>query len=134
MKYDSNKVISVLKKNSTLPPEESTSTKSIYYYWKNFSFRYSDHKTTSVKAGQFNIVFWFRPLGFLIKEPDKEVYNWYSEADTYTFLKRLEKKERKSKRKRKESHKRKIKDINQSIIWTRKYEKKLKRLLSGEND
>lgn len=135
MEYDSNKVISILKKNSELPPEESTTTRSVYYYWKNYSFRYSDHKTTSNRTCQFNIVFWYRPLGFLIKEPGKDTYNWHSEAQTYTFLRRLEKRERKAERKRKDSQKRKMTIINQIIMRTRKEKKRLKRLLfGGEND
>jgi spermidine/putrescine-binding protein len=137
MEYESNKVIDFIGKASVLEPVLSDTTKSIYFSWKNYSIRYSDHKTTSRKSGRFDVVYYYQPQGFLIREPYKEDWAWYSEDDAYTFFRRLDKKDRKHSKKDNRPMKRKIKVINQVVARVRKEEKHLKkklhRLIEGED-
>ena len=97
MEYMNNKVIKLLKRYSILPPEKSETTKSIYFYWEDFSFRYSDHGTTSKKTGRFGFI--YKNTGFLVREPGKLQNKFYTEKRAACLLRRLRKylkKERKS--------------------------------------
>ena len=133
MKYEDNKILTLLQKNSVLDLNFSKTTRSLYFYWRQISFRYSDHRTTKNKIDQYSIVFWYEPLGFMIKPPDKESYSWYSEIEAYNFLRKLEKEDRKSKKnKRKDPQKRKQKQINQ-ILRKRRKNKKYKKDYTGED-
>lgn len=127
--YNSNIVINYLKKNSKIEPEESKTTESIYLYWKNYSFRYSKHKKVSSKVDQFNIIYFYSPRGFLIQFPGKEDYNWYSEKETYSILRRLNKKEKREERKRKDPQKRKKSRIIRLTIRIRREKKRLKNII-----
>ena len=127
--YNSNIVINYLKKTSKIEPEESKTTESIYFYWKNYSFRYSKHKKASSKVGQFNIIYYYFPRGFLIQFPGKENYNWHSEKETYSILRRINKKEKREERKRKDPQKRKRSSIIKFIIRARREKKRLKNII-----
>lgn len=137
MEYESNKVIDFIGKVSVFEPNLSDTTNSIYFNWRNYSIRYSDHKTLSRKSARFDVVYYYQPLGFLIREPYKEEWNWFSEEDAYSFFRRLDKKDKKHPKKDERRMKRKIRVINQVVARVRKEKKNLKRklniLLNGED-
>lgn len=131
MEYEVNKVLEVLRRNSVLETGESKTTKSIYFYWRNWSFRYSDHKTTSEKHGQYNIIYWYKPLGFMFKAPGIEVYSWFCERDMVAILNRIYKKDKP--KNEKNAQKRRMKNITQKIKKARK-EKKYKKNWEEEDN
>ena len=87
MEYENNKVIKLLKRYSILPPEKSETTRSIYFYWEDFSFRYSDHGTTSKKIGRYGVI--YKDTGFLIRKPGEIRNKFYTENRAACLLRRL---------------------------------------------
>ena len=86
MSYESNLVVNFLHKNSILT-QFSKSSKSIYFYFREISFRYSNHITYSPKERQIQII--RKSKGVWILFPGDKEFTKYNEKTGYYFLRRF---------------------------------------------
>ena len=90
MSYESNLIVNYLSKNS-FSTQISKSSKSIYFSFRGgINFRYSNHRTTSPRKDQIQVV--RKSKGVLILLPGEKEYTWYTEKTGFYFLRRLVKK------------------------------------------
>lgn len=87
MSYENNRIKYYLDRNSLIQTYSKT-TSSIYYYFRSFSVRYSDHITLSkLRTKQYQIIRTSKKV--LIQKPEEDKYVNYNEKTGLYFLRKL---------------------------------------------
>lgn len=86
MSYRSNLIVTYLLKNSSLTLF-SKSSRSIYFHFKGLSFRYSDHRSSSPRKDQIQVI--RKASGVWILLPGEKEYIYRSEKSGLYVLRRL---------------------------------------------
>ena len=87
MSYENNRIKCFLERNSILKVESKT-TSSVYYYFKSFSVRYSNHVSTGItRYQQYDVVRTAERV--MILPPEEKEYIRFNEKTGYYYIRRI---------------------------------------------